>query len=112
MPKAYWIAHVDVSDPEVYETYKVANAAPFAKFGAKFVVRAGSQQVREGSVRPRTVVIEFPDMEAACACYDSPEYQAAKAIRADVSEGDLVIVEGYDVQEFDLPPSALGSTHD
>lgn len=97
MPKAYWIAHVDVSDPEVYETYKAANAAPFAKYGARFVVRAGAQQVREGSARPRTVVIEFPDLETAFACYDSPEYQAAKAIRDNVSEGDLVIVEGYDV---------------
>jgi uncharacterized protein (DUF1330 family) len=41
------------------------------------------------------VVIEFPSYAAALACYDSPAYQAAKALRDPVSTGDLVIVEGY-----------------
>ena len=97
MPKAYWIAHVDVSDPEVYDRYRAANAAPFAKYGAKFIVRGGAQQQCEGATKSRTVVIEFADLATARACYDSPEYQAAKAIREDVSEGDLIIVEGYDL---------------
>ncbi|SFR53111.1 DUF1330 domain-containing protein [Litoreibacter janthinus] len=96
MPKAYWIAHVDVSDPETYEQYKAANAAPFAKYGARFVVRGGAQEVREGASRSRTVVIEFPSLEAARNCYDSADYQAAKAIRDPISQADLVIVEGYD----------------
>ncbi|NDH27428.1 MAG: DUF1330 domain-containing protein, partial [Rhodobacteraceae bacterium] len=30
----------------------------------------------------------------AMACYNSPEYQKALAIRKDISTGDLVIVEG------------------
>ncbi|EPX80030.1 DUF1330 domain-containing protein [Litoreibacter arenae] len=96
MPKAYWIAHVEVSDPETYEKYKAANAAPFAEYGARFVVRGGAQDVREGEAKSRTVVIEFPSLEAAKACYDSATYQAAKAIRDPISQGDLVIVEGYD----------------
>ena len=96
MPKAYWVAHVTVEDPAVYEKYKAANAAPFAAYGAKFLVRAGDQQVREGISRPRTVVIEFPNYADAKACYDSAEYQAAKDIRDPISTGDLVIVEGYD----------------
>jgi uncharacterized protein (DUF1330 family) len=54
MPKAYWIAHVDVRDAAVYDTYRAANAAPFAKYGAKFLVRAGAQQVHEGAAKPRT----------------------------------------------------------
>ncbi len=96
MPKGYWIAHVTVDDPETYEQYKAANAAPFAEYGAKFIVRAGAQEVREGESRARTVVLEFPTIEAAYACYDSDSYQAAKAIRDPISAGDLVIVEGYD----------------
>ena len=40
-------------------------------------------------------MIEFPTLEAAKACYDSPEYQAAKALRVPVSDIDLVIVEGF-----------------
>ncbi len=96
MAKAYWVAHVDVSDPAVYEDYKAANAAPFKAFGARFIVRGGDQEVREGSVRGRTVVIEFPSYEAAVACYESPAYQKAIDIRRDVSIGDMVIVQGYE----------------
>ena len=96
MPKGYWIGHVSIDDPVAYEAYKAANAAVFAEFGAKFLVRGGAQEVREGDVRPRSVVIEFPTIGAAYACYDSAGYQSAKALRDPVSTGDLVIVEGYD----------------
>lgn len=96
MAKGYWIAHGDVTDPKVYEEYKAANAAPFAEFGARFVVRGGPQKVAEGTARSRTVVIEFPSYDAAIRCYNSPTYQAAKAIREPISASDLVIVEGYD----------------
>jgi uncharacterized protein (DUF1330 family) len=94
MPKAYWIAHVDVRDPERYQDY-VATASPaFAEFGAKFLARGGSTLGLEGLARARNVVIEFPSLAAAKACYESPVYSAARAIRAAVSEADLVIVEG------------------
>ena len=96
MPKAYWVAHVDVADPEIYARYREANAAPFAKYGARFIVRGAPQTIREGQSRARTVVIEFPSLQAATECFDSPEYQAAKAIRDPISTADLVIVEGYE----------------
>lgn len=96
MPKGYWVANVDVRDPNAYEAYKAANADAFARYGARFLVRGGPRQEREGNSKPRTVVIEFPTYQAALDCYDSPEYQAAKALRTPVSDGDLVIVEGYD----------------
>lgn len=96
MAKAYWVAHVDVHDPEIYDEYRRLNAAPLAEFGARFIVRGGPQQVREGQVRARTVVIEFPSLQAAQACFDSPAYQAALAVRSPVSTADMVIVEGYE----------------
>lgn len=96
MAKGYWVAHVDVDDMDVYRNYIAANAAPFAEYGARFVVRGGDQVVREGSARKRTVVIEFDSYETAVACYESVAYQDAKAIRDPVSTGDLVIVQGYD----------------
>lgn len=96
MAKGYWIAHVDVDDIETYKNYIAANAAPLAQFGARFLVRGGECQVREGTARARTVVLEFDSYEQAIACYDSVGYQAAKDIRDPVSTGDLVIVKGYD----------------
>lgn len=96
MAKAYWVAHVDVRDADAYEKYRAANAAAFDKYNARFIVRGGAQTVKEGQVKARTVVLEFADLATAQACYDSPEYQAAKALRDPVSDGDMVIVEGYD----------------
>ncbi len=96
MPKGYWIAHGIVHDAEAYEHYRQANGPVFAEYGAKFLVRAGAQLVAEGAAKPRTVVIEFPTIEAAHACYASAGYQAAKELRAGASDSDLVIVEGYD----------------
>lgn len=96
MAKGYWIARMDVKDAEVYDTYRAANAKPLADFGAKFVVRGGNQSVREGDWRSRTVVLEFASYAQAVACYESDAYQKAKDIRLPVSDGDMVIVEGYD----------------
>ena len=97
MAKGYWIAHVDVDDMDTYKKYVAANAAPFAKFGGRFLIRGGEGKMVEGNLRQRTVVIEFPSYTEAIACYDSPEYQAAKQLRDPVSTGDILIVEGYDV---------------
>jgi len=95
MQKGYWIANVDVRDAAVYDQYRAANAKPFADYGAKFLVRGATADVREGTSRPRIVVIEFPSLADAVACYESDAYQAAKEIRAGVSDGTLVIIEGY-----------------
>lgn len=96
MPKGYWIAHVDIDDMERYKDYITANAAPFADFGGRFLVRNGQKEVREGQTRARTVVIEFKDFATAKACYDSVAYTQAKALRDPVSTGDMEIIEGYD----------------
>jgi uncharacterized protein (DUF1330 family) len=96
MAKGYWIARVDVSDPEAYQAYVRANAVAFAKFGARFLVRGGPYKAAEGIARARQVVLEFKDYATALACYDSEEYQQAKDLRVQASQTDLVIVEGYD----------------
>jgi uncharacterized protein (DUF1330 family) len=97
MAKGYWIARVDVADPESYKAYVAANAEPFRKFGARFLVRAGQFENPEGSARSRNVVLEFPSYQAALDCWNSPEYRKAIAFRLPpVAEADVVIVEGYD----------------
>ncbi len=95
MTKGYWVAFADVHDPEGYKAYIAANAVAFAKYGARFLVRGGAYEAPEGTPKPRTVVIEFPSYEAALACYRSPEYAEAIALRKGKSVMDLVIVQGY-----------------
>lgn len=96
MPKGYWIAHVDVDDPEVYKDYVAANAGPIAEYGGRFLVRAGQFEATQGEQRTRHVVIEFPSYQAALECYRSPGYQAALAIRNRASQSEALIIEGYD----------------
>jgi uncharacterized protein (DUF1330 family) len=94
--KGYWIGRVDVSSPDAYQNYVKANAVPFAKYGARFLVRGGQYRVAEGDARARNVVIEFPTYEAALECWDSPEYQAAKAERDGHAVADIIIIEAYE----------------
>ena len=94
--KGYWIGRVDVSNPDAYQNYVKANAVPFAKYGARFLVRGGQYRVAEGDARARNVVIEFPSYQAALECWDSPEYQAAKAERDGHAVADIIIIEGYE----------------
>lgn len=96
MAKGYWIGRVDVQDPEAYKAYAAANAVPFAKYGARFVVRGGSFEAVEGDSRARNVVIEFPSYQAAMDCWNSPEYQDAKAKRDGHAVADIIVIEGYD----------------
>jgi len=96
MAKGYWIARVDVHDAEAYKAYVGANGEAFAKYGARILVRGGAFECMDGGARERNVVLEFPSVEAAKACWHSPEYQRALAFRLPVSTGDVIIVEGYD----------------
>jgi len=96
LAKGYWIAHVDVTDPEKYKEYVKLNAIAFAKYGAKFLVRGGASETKSGKLDGRHVVIEFGSYATAKACYESPEYKAAIVVRDQASRADVVVVEGYD----------------
>lgn len=95
--KGYWIARIDVHDPEAYKQYVAANAAVFEKYGARFLVRSGQFENPEGTSRSRNVVLEFDSYQQALDCYQSIDYQRIIGLRArdEVAEGDMIIVEGY-----------------
>ena len=94
MKKGYWIAMMDVTDPENYPKYIAANAAAFARHGARFLARGGRYESPEGPTGTRHVIIEFDSFEQALACYNSPEYQAAVKLRRQFADGRFAIVEG------------------
>lgn len=94
MSKAYWIVRVSVRDEANYPDYLAAAKPAFEKFGARFIVRGGAFEAMEGTARDRNVVVEFADRATATACYRSPEYEAAKAIRQKYADADFIIIEG------------------
>ena len=94
MPKAYWIAHVTVTDPEPYKLYAEGASAAFRAFGARVLARGGAAQQMEGEGHPRNVVIEFDSMDDALACYHSDAYQAARQHRLGAGIANITFVEG------------------
>lgn len=93
MPKGYWIARGDVEIDDGYRRYIDGSRIAFEKYGARPLARGGAAFPMEGTIASRNVVLEFPSVSAAIACYESPEYQAARAHRAG-ADLHIVIVEG------------------
>ncbi len=91
---AYWIAHVTVTDPERYKAYQALAPSAFAAFGGRFLARGGAHSVLEGPALDRHVIIEFPNLEAARACYASPAYTAARQARDGASIAHVTLVDG------------------
>mgnify|MGYP003386283744 CR=1 FL=1 len=96
MANGYWIGRIDVANPEGYKEYVGPASVAVGKFGGRFLARGGKYECVEGNARARNVILEFPSYEAALACWHSPEYRAAAAIRERNSQGDFIVMEGYD----------------
>jgi len=96
MPKALWIAHVEVTDAEAYGRYAVGAGPAIAAHGGKFIARAARYVTLEGADRARHVVAVFPSLEAGEACYRSDAYQEALSHARGASVRDLVVVELMD----------------
>jgi uncharacterized protein (DUF1330 family) len=70
--------------------------APDARslYGGRHIARGGATEVKEGEWRPeRLVLLEFPDLAAGRAWWDSPEYAPAKALRQSCADAQLAITE-------------------
>lgn len=96
MPKGYWIARIDVTNPEPFKNYAAGASEAVKKHGGRYLARGGAYQALEGEARARNVVIEFPSMQDAVDCWNSPEYQAAKKHRDGNCEAQFVVVEGIE----------------
>lgn len=96
MAKGYWVVSLEITDPEAYRAYQ-AFVRPFlAANEGRFLIRGGQQDVVEGSVKSRVVVIEFPSYEQATRVYRSEAYQTGLKLRLGASMADFAIVEGFD----------------
>ncbi|MCC6610374.1 MAG: DUF1330 domain-containing protein [Burkholderiales bacterium] len=95
---AYWVARSRINDAVAYKKYTDRVPAVLARFGGKVLARGGRYRILEGPEKfQRFVVVEFPSLEQAVACHESPEYQEAAAFRAGgAGEVELVIVDGGD----------------
>ena len=95
---AYWVARARIDDPVQYKRYTDRVPEIIARYGGKVLARGGKHRIMEGpQAFARFVVIEFPTMEQAVACFESDAYQDAASLRrAGGGVVENVIVEGGD----------------
>ncbi|MCP4485964.1 MAG: DUF1330 domain-containing protein [Gammaproteobacteria bacterium] len=91
---AYWIAHVTVTDADAYGEYAKRATGAIETHGGEFLARATPTVWLEGKERARNVVVRFPSVEDAQACYASDAYQEALSFARGAAERDLCIIEG------------------
>jgi uncharacterized protein (DUF1330 family) len=97
MAKGYWIALVDVKNPDGYKNSYVAGLPDvLRKFGGRYLTRGGQTEMVEGKTKSRAVILEFPSYQAAMNCYRSPEYAPLKVARKANADADILVIEGYD----------------
>ena len=95
MTKAYLVGMVKVTNMEGMAPYMAAVEDTVTEHGGKFLVRHMDEKLHsEDDPNPITVVIEFPDADAAMAWKHSDNYQAILPSRLENSEGPLVICDG------------------
>lgn len=93
---ALLIVDETITEPDLFEEYKRAVVPTLEKFGGRFLARGAALEVLEtsGTWSPdRLVIVEFPDMAALKAWYDSPEYAPAREIRHRSATSTLVAME-------------------
>jgi uncharacterized protein (DUF1330 family) len=90
---AYLIAQIHWHDQEKAKEYREKLGPTPEKHGAR-TLYAGEPRVLEGEWDPlRTVLIEFPNMEALRAWYDSEEYAPLIHLRKQAGTTNMVAVE-------------------
>src|SRR3954470_12697730 len=96
MPKAYWvICHRSTRSPEKFAAFTRLAYPAIPAAGGRFLVRTSTvAKTHESGVKDRTVVIEFENLAAALAAYDTPDYKEALRALGDGAERDVRIVEG------------------
>jgi uncharacterized protein (DUF1330 family) len=94
---AFLIADIQVQDENTYAAYRTANPDIVNQYGGRYVALGGQVEVLEGDWHPRrTVIIEFPDMAALKAFYDSEAYTKLREIRWRSADSRLVAIQTLD----------------
>ena len=97
MAKAYWVVcYRKIKDPAKMAAYSKLAGPAVAAAGGKFVVRGTAAAAHEQGVKERTVISEWPSLQAATAFHDSAPYQEALRALGDGAERDFRICEGYE----------------
>ena len=92
---AYLYVNIDVTEVEGFEAYRRQVPASIARFGGRYLARGGLATRLEGDMTlRRQVLLEFPDMAALAAWYESDDYRPLRDLRQACSVADVVAIDG------------------
>lgn len=92
---AYWITtYQAVHDPAKVAAYAELAGPALQAAGGTFLVRGVPEVTFEKGEATRTVVIEFPSVEAAVAAHESEAYAAALRALDGGADRDMRVVPG------------------
>ena len=91
----YVTAQINIQNREKYALYEQGFMEVFVRYEGKMLAVDEAPQVWEGQwTCSRTVLIEFPSVEAAKAWYNSTEYQQLASHRWAASNANIALLEG------------------
>lgn len=97
---AYMIVTAKIADRDAFiHGYGAVAAKLIAQFGGTYVLRGPGAELLEGDFGAidfggaSMVISEWPDKAAALAFWNSPEYAAAKQLRAGIAEVQVLLIE-------------------
>ncbi len=92
---AHIILDITVTDPDLFEEYKLLAPSTIAAFGGKYLARGGKVEALEGDWTPnRIVILEFESSAIAKKWLDSPEYREARSMRHQAAISKTIVVDG------------------
>jgi uncharacterized protein (DUF1330 family) len=91
---AYYIGQHVIDDEAAFADY-LAETLPFiAKHGGRYLTKAGSHEMLEGTRPSRVVVVEFPSKQAIKDWYNDPGYKPLIPKRHAVKRSTMTAIEG------------------
>jgi len=93
---AYLVVDTNLTNPELYEQYKLKAKPLVEKYGGEYLARGGKLSVKEDTLwtPTRMVLVKFPSTEQAETFYRSQEYQEVLKISQQSADRTVFILEG------------------
>jgi len=97
MAKGYWLTvYRSISNQDALAAYAKLAAPALGAAGGRFLARGMPARTMEQGLMQRTVLIEFPSVDAAVSAYNSAGYKQALQALGNSAERDLRIIEGLE----------------
>lgn len=89
---AFFVSRIKVKDPAKMQEYAAATGPTIAAHSGALVLRGGAitTLIGENAGEHMTSVVQFPDIDALSAWFNSPEYQQHAALRDQAGEMQFV----------------------